>query len=1074
MKVLQRILLFNVAVLVTLSTMLSAQQVDMELLKSIEPRNIGPAGMSGRITAIDVVESNHDIMYAGSASGGIWKSVSGGVAWEPIFDEYGVASIGAIDIYQASPDIVWVGTGEGNPRNSQSSGAGVYRSLDGGRSFEFMGLEGVRNVHRIIVHPTDPNTVWVGGQGDAWADSEHRGVYKTTDGGKTWDKVLYINSRTGVGDMVMDPSNPNKILVNMWEFRRWPWFFKSGGEGSGMYMTLDGGETWNEITDEDGMPEGELGRMGIAFSSSKPNIVYAIVESSANAIYRSEDGGFTWEQRQTVKDDPEVGNRPFYYFEIYVDPFNENRVYSIYTYLSVSEDGAKSFESLYPYYNWVHPDHHAFWMSSSNPGFIVEGNDGGLNISHDGGKTWRFAENIPVGQYYHVNVDMEIPYNVYGGMQDNGSWEGPAYVWRDGGIRNAYWDELFFGDGFDVMMDPSDSRYLYAMSQQGNVGRVDRETGSARFVKPTHPDGENLRFNWNAAINFDPFDSETIYFGSQYVHKSTDRGESWTIISPDLTTNDTTKQMQHESGGLTMDATGAENFTTILAIEPSPVEENVIWVGTDDGNIQVTTDGGENWSNTARNLKGIPEGSYVAQVKASAFNAGEAVAVINNYRRGDWTPYVVHTSNYGKKWTNIVEGKGLEGYALSFVQDLVEPNLMFVGTEFGLYFTIDGGDSWTRWANGYPTVSTYDMVIHPREHDLVIGTFGRSFWVLDDIRPLRELAAEGLDELDKAIKAFDSPDAYLANWRQAMGSRFAADAMYSGDNRPRGAMITYSVNKELSQKSEKSDAPAASGRSWGRRGSDEEKVKVAIFDESGENIRNFEVTPDRNGVNRMQWGLERKGMERPSRRAARPNMPEPRGGDVLPGTYKVVMSYAGSKDSTMVTVHYDPRIEITMEALEATAALEDSAGALGAELAKAVSSLVTAEGILKVNKGLMDADPRSTEELKEVHDTHKATQESLDALYAHIFGSNDDERQGIVRNPEVTVMSRLYGAGRYLGNDIDGPGATEENLLRLAREAVTEAMEKIDVFLNQDWPTYEAAVREANLSPFKSLTGEDN
>ena len=289
--------------------MLSARQVDMELLKSIEPRNIGPAGMSGRITAIDVVESNHDVMYAGSASGGIWKSESGGVAWEPIFDEYGVASIGAIDIYQDSPDIVWVGTGEGNPRNSQTSGAGVYRSLDGGRSFDFMGLEGVRNIHRIIVHPKDPNTVWVGGQGDAWADSEHRGVYKTTDGGETWDKILYVNSRTGVGDMVMDPSNPNKILVNMWEFRRWPWFFKSGGEGSGMFMTLDGGETWNEVTDENGLPEGDLGRMGIAFSSSKPNIVYAIIESSANAIYRSEDGGFTWEQRQTVKDDPDEGPR---------------------------------------------------------------------------------------------------------------------------------------------------------------------------------------------------------------------------------------------------------------------------------------------------------------------------------------------------------------------------------------------------------------------------------------------------------------------------------------------------------------------------------------------------------------------------------------------------------------------------------------------------------------------------------------------------------------------------------------------------------------------------------------------
>ena len=366
------------------------------------------------------------------------------------------------------------------------------------------------------------------------------------------------------------------------------------------------------------------------------------------------------------------------------------------------------------------------------------------------------------------------------------------------------------------------------------------------------------------------------------------------------------------------------------------------------------------------------------------------------------------------------------------------------------------------------------MVIHPREHDLVVGTFGRSFWVLDDIRPLRELATEGANELEKAIKAFDSPDAYLVNWRQAMGTRFAADAMYSGDNRPRGAMITYSVNKELSQKSEKIDAPSAKGRSKAKRGSDEEKVKVAIFNELGENIRNIEVTPEHNGVNRMQWGLERKGMQRPSRRATRPNMPEPRGGNVLPGTYKIVMSYAGSKDSTLVTVHYDPRIEITMEALEATAALEDEGAMLGAELAEAVQKLVTAESIMKVNKGILDADPRSAEDLKAVRNVHRTTHVSLDALFTHIFGSDDDERQGIVRNPEVTVMSRLYGVGRYFGNDVDGPGVTEENLLRLAREAVTEALEKIDDFLNQEWPAYEAAVREANLSPFKSLSGEDN
>ncbi|MDZ7716068.1 MAG: hypothetical protein U5J95_07640, partial [Balneolaceae bacterium] len=455
----------------------SAQQLDMEKLQAMQPRNIGPAGMSGRVTAIDVVRSNTDIIYTGTASGGIWKSTSGGIKWTPIFDDYGAHSIGAIDIHQKNPSIVWVGTGEGNPRNSQSSGAGVYKSIDGGKSFELMGLEGVRNVHRIIVHPENSDIVYVGAQGTAWADSEHRGVYKTTDGGETWKKILYVNENTGIGDFVMDPHNPNKMFAAMWEFKRWPWFFESGGEGSGLYMTLDGGETWKEITSEDGLPEGNLGRIGLAIARSNTDRVYAWVESKDNAMYRSDDGGYTWEETVKMSEDNAMGNRPFYYAEIYVDPKNENRVYSLYSFLSVSEDGGESFESVYPYYNYIHPDHHAFYINPDDPSFIIDGNDGGMNISHDRGETWRFVTNLPVAQYYHINVDMQYPYNVYGGMQDNGSWQGPAYVWRQGGIRNAYFEELYFGDGFDVVIDSSNARYAFAMSQQGNVGRVDLQTG---------------------------------------------------------------------------------------------------------------------------------------------------------------------------------------------------------------------------------------------------------------------------------------------------------------------------------------------------------------------------------------------------------------------------------------------------------------------------------------------------------------------------------------------------------------------------------------------------------------------
>jgi photosystem II stability/assembly factor-like uncharacterized protein len=1032
---------------------LLAQDLNMDLLKGIEPRNVGPAGMSGRITAIDVVQSDNNIIYVGAASGGVWKSENAGVTWEPIFEDQGPMAIGALDIYQKNPSIIWMGTGEGNPRNSQSSGAGIYRSIDAGKSWEFMGLEETRNIHRVLIHPEDPNTVYVGAQGSAWGDSEDRGVYKTTDGGKTWEKILYVNDRTGVGEMVMDPDNPNKLLVNMWEFRRWPWFFKSGGEGSGLYMTVNGGENWKELGPEDGLPEGELGRMGLAFAPSDTDIVYALIESKENAIYRSEDGGYTWNLREKVKNDGEIGNRPFYYAEIYVDPQNENRIYSLYSYLSISEDGGRSFESMYPYYNWVHPDHHAFWINPENPKHMIDGNDGGLNITYDRGETWRFVDNIPVGQFYHVNVDMDYPYNIYGGMQDNGTWQGPAYVWRSGDIRNSYWEELFFGDGFDVAIDRSSGRYVYAMSQQGNVGRVDTETGSSRFVKPHHPEGEELRFNWNSAINIDPFDEKTIYFGSQYVHRSKDRGETWEIISPDLTTNDTTKQNQHLSGGLTLDATGAENYTTITVIEPSPLENEVIWVGTDDGNIQITRDDGQSWVNLRGNLKGVPEGSWVSQIKASDHNEGEAFAVINDYRRDNWTPYLMHTTNYGRNWRNIASEDQVDGYALSFVQDPVEPNLMFLGTEFGLYVSVDGADNWTRWGNNYPTVSTYDMIIHPREHDLVIGTFGRSFWVFDDIRPLRELAANGTDELEKPIKAFSSPDAYLAEWRQARGVRFAADAMFAGDNRPSGALLSYSVNKDVIES-----------------GSDEEELKVMIeiYDASGNKIRTLERTPEHNGLNRTTWGLDHAGVERPSKTLRKTDGNEPGGRDVLPGTYKVKFTAGDYSDSTTVTVHTDPRLDMPVSALRRTAEFEKQVASLTAYLAEAVQKIAEANEIVKVNKDLAAADERSEDELESFKEAQDNIQKKIDGLFEMVFGEESD-KQGIVRNPDPTVLTHLYAINRYLGSDYDGPGARERNLLQQAEEAVNEAVSAINDFVTQDWPDYQRAVENSELSPFRKI-----
>ncbi|RYY96717.1 MAG: hypothetical protein EOO11_12780 [Chitinophagaceae bacterium] len=708
------------------------QRVSLDQFKSWKPRNFGPSSMSGRVTCIDVVNSDPNTWYIGSASGGVWKTANAGGSWAPLFDEQPTLNIGSIAIQQSNPSIVWAGTGEGNPRNSINIGEGIYKTLDGGRTWKRMGLEKTRNIHRILIDPTNPEVVYAGVIGNPYAEHRERGVYKTSDGGLTWQQVLYTNDTSGVGDMVMDPSNPNKIIVNMWQHRRTPHSFKSGGPGSGLYLTVDGGRNWKKLGKPEGLPGGNLGRCGIAFARSQPTRVYALVEAEKNGLYKSDDGGFNWE---LITAEPRiVTNRPFYFQDIAVDTKNENRIYSIHDIVEVSEDGGKNFRTLLPY-SGIHPDHHAWWISPEDPNFILDGNDGGMGITRDRGRSWTFPEGLPLGQFYHVNVDNEMPYNVMGGLQDNGSWHGPAYTWTNGGIRNYYWNNVGGGDGFDVLPDPENSDWVYSMSQQGYLNRMNWKTGERWFLRPPTTElGQKFRFNWNAGIAADPFDKNTIYFASQYVHKSTNKGASWSIISPDLTTNVAAQQNQDENGGLTLDVTGAENYNTILAIEPSRLDRNVLWVGTDDGNVQLTRDGGKTWTNFRGKIPGMPVGAWIPQVRASRYNAGEAFVVANDYRRGDFTPYIFRTTDYGKTWTRLVDEKKVRGYALTMIQDPAQPNLIFVGTEHGLWVSLNNGASFQQWKNGYPSVSTYDLAIQEREADLVIATFGRSLWVLDDIQ----------------------------------------------------------------------------------------------------------------------------------------------------------------------------------------------------------------------------------------------------------------------------------------------------------------------------------------------------
>ncbi|WP_194852393.1 WD40/YVTN/BNR-like repeat-containing protein [Nonlabens antarcticus] len=1022
-----------------------SQKLDLDLVKEMKPRNIGPGGMSGRVTGIDVVESDPNIMYAGTASGGLWKSVSGGTVWEPIFDDQFTASIGAVAVQQSNPSVVWVGTGEGNPRNSLNGGYGIFKSLDGGKSWKSMGLEKTRHIHRVIIDPTNPDVVYAAAIGSPWGEHPERGVFKTIDGGKTWNKILYTNDKSGAADLIMDASNPNKLIAAMWEHKRDPWFFKSGGEGSGLYITHDGGDNWKKIGEEEGLPKGELGRIGVAIAPSNPNTVYALVEAKKNALYKSTDGGFNWKM---INDKSDIGNRPFYYSEIYVDPGNENRVYSVFTYVNVSDDGGRNFDQLMNAYganNGIHPDHHAFYIHPQDGNFIIDGNDGGLNISQDRGKTWRFIGNIPVAQFYHINVDMETPYNVYGGMQDNGSWRGPAYVWRDQGIRNSYWQEISFGDGFDVIPDPDNNRFGYTMSQQGSVQRYDWETGNNYSVQPTHPDPSvDLRFNWNSAIQMDPFDSSTLFFGSQFVHKSTDKGLTWTVISPDLTTDDPDKQKQGESGGLTLDATGAENHTTILVIEPSAAERGVIYTGSDDGLVYVTKNGGDSWDEVSKGLKGLPEGSWIAQIKASTTKKGHALLIANDYRRFNYEPYAYRTTNYGKSWNRIVDKDDVQSYTLSIIEDPKENNLMFLGTDDGLYVSIDAGDNWTKYTNGFPTVSVKDLVIHPREQDLVIGTFGRAAWVLDDIRPLQEMARNKA-KFEQPIKLFESPNAYQTRNQQPTGSRFGADAMYQGENRSSNAQFRYYFDKDLLKKA---DTTAT------------DSVFLKIYDKD-RLIRTLKSkAPEKKGVQEWSWRMRESGKNYPSRRYDESDR-ENAGVEVLPGTYRAVLEYAGYSSQNQIVVSDDPRISEVTAAnrkakYDAMKKIEDLADRIYEVTQDLAKNKKTAESFKKM---LTEKDKKAFKEQIKATDSIVKQIETQQALY---FGAIDD-RQGITRNKETTVSQRLGMARSYISSRQGAQTATETQLYNQAETMAEQTMADTMQWLSTEWESYKNQMKKTDI-----------
>ena len=1037
------------------------QESSFEHFKQVQARNIGPAGMSGRVTAIDVNLSNPSMIYVGTASGGVWLSDNGGVDWRPIFDDQHVLSIGALKINQSNPSEIWVGTGEGNPRNSQNSGAGVFRSIDGGKTWEFKGLKDTRVIHRILIDESKDGVVYVGAQGAAWGPSEHRGLYKTIDDGNSWDKILYANDQTGIADLVMDPSNPNKIIAAMWEYGRTPAFFNSGGPGSGLHITHDGGTTWDRVEAEDGFPKGDLGRIGVAIAPSEPSTVYAIVEAKENALYKSNNGGANWHK---VGAHENMGNRPFYYSEIYVDPQNENRLYSLWTYLSKSEDGGRTFEIIADYDNSVHPDHHALWISPTDPDYIINGNDGGMNFTYDQGENWRFMTNLPVGQFYHVNVDDDFPYNVYGGMQDNGSWVGPAFTLKRGGITNHDWQEVYFGDGFDVAPKPGDTRYVYAMSQGGNVGLVDKETGQTQFVKPNHPDSVTLRFNWNAPLALEPNTDCGLYYGSQFVHYSNDCGQSWSIISPDLTTNDTTKQKQHISGGLTIDATNAENNTCLIAIAPSAVDDDVIWAGSDDGRLHISRNGGSSWTDVYSRLPGAPVAGWIPQIQTGHGDAGEAWVVVNNYRQNDWEPYLYHTKDYGNTWSRRVRSGDVHSFVTSVLQDPQQSNLVYLGTDAGLYISIDGGNKWHHFDEGLPSVQIRDMAYQETFDDLVLGTFGRAFWVIDDLGVFRSMAQD--DYMTDPFKIVSTSPAYLGQFRSYQGIRFYGQGEFIADNKSTNPVMSIWVKPkdESEMKKKKAEQPESSDQN-GKKGKKDkkDKIKFTVLNSSADTIRQFSRMVDKEGgLQRISWNLRQDGVAFPSRRERPADSDAPGGVQVLPGDYKVVAQYGDQADSTMITVSRDPRLNMTArQEQQVQQAMKDYEAVV--EMATEEFSKITeAKKTLKVLDAMISTIQDTTQnEWTELSKEHHKSLNDLELLFMDAQGL-----KGIQRNPN-NLNAFLGTARRYISSSTGTPGANAQIALNKAKTQATEVSAKIAEYMSSDWVELKEKVKSFDFDIFK-------
>ena len=869
------------------------QPITTDQVSQLEFRNIGPSVTGGRIHDVEALPNNPSVVFIATASGGIWKSGNKGTTWKPVFDHQAVSPFGDLAISPSNPNIIYAGTGEQQNRQSTSWGNGMYKSTDQGESWRSIGLEKTYHIGRVIIHPRNSKIVYVAALGNLWKKSKERGVYKTIDGGKSWEKVLFINELTGVVDLAMDKSNPNILYAAAYQRMRTVWGFNGGGPGSGILKSTDGGKTWKKLTN--GLPPGDLGRIGLAPSKTRPNIIYSSIEhADSSGFYRSGDGGNTWERMN------ELNPRPMYYSHITVDPNDDDIVYMLATEFYRTSDAGKTFYQMptRPTYDvGVHSDHHAIWINPSNSNHFFLAGDAGLHESWDGGMTYNRLNNLPIGQFYGIGVDMEVPYNIYGGMQDNHSWMGPSATrhWR--GILADDWKQIGFGDGMYQQPVPNSSM-LFNASQNGNIIRVDRTTGNMEGLKPISSDPDDkYRFDWVTPLAISKHNSQKIFLGGNRLFMSKNGGDSWERTK-DLSTNsnrDSLRIMDILGADIRISKNdGTSSYGEIVTISESPLWHRVIWVGTDDGNLQVSKDNGKNWKEVSLNIFDLPSGSYVSRVLSSYRSRGSAYATFDRHREGDWTPYVFRTDDYGKTWIKLVEGLPT-GSVNVIVEHPDNPDVLFLGTEHALFTSVNAGKKWIQFKSNLPTTLYDDMIIHPREKDLIIGTHGRSIWILDDTTPL----AEWNDAKGKNVHIFSGrPVSLFYYWKD---TSYRSQEEWAGENPPHGAIINFVVNTNT------------------------DSVTIRINRKKNTIIRSFKKAVTKGSIQRFVWDMKHpppsyiktkkdiEGLVKPEPEDILPQLShnlDPKGPFVSPGIYTVTIITCTDSTSQNIRINPDPKLNL--------------------------------------------------------------------------------------------------------------------------------------------------------------------